>query len=401
VATERLIEAGEREGIARHLARSGSAPALVLDVGWVNGLGAVRSLARAGVRVLALDHRPSALGLRSRYALPLLCPDPTSEEERFAAFLRELVELLPAPAPIFPTHDDGLAAVARAAGSIGGGLLYPFPGWEVLEPLQRKRFQLERAEEAGVAIPATRYPNSAAEARAAVEELGLPLLVKPSEPIGFRKLYRRQAFRCDSAAELDEAYAKAEPFVPMLQEVVPGSDSALYTVGSYLDREGRALGIFCGHKLRQTPPGVGTCRVGETLWLPELVADSLRLLGACGHIGLSQVELKRDERNGAFKLMEINPRLWQWHSLSAACGVNLPLIAYRDLTGDPPAPRTSEGKKKRWAITLLADERIVLPRPPFVEAVFSLRDPKPGFVHLARWGLKRFRALKGTRRSVV
>ena len=73
--------------------------------------------------------------------------------------------------------------------------------------------------------------------------------------------------------------------------------------------------------------------------------------------------------------------------------------AYRDLTGDPPSPRTREGKRKRWAITLLAGERIVFARPPCVEAVFSLRDPKPGLVHLARWGLKGLRGLKRTKRS--
>jgi len=394
-----LIDRSERERIARHLARSASAPALVLDVGWANGLGAVRSLARAGVRVLALDHRSSALGLRSRYALPVLCPDPNFEQERFTAFLGELAELLPAPAPIFPTHDDGLAAVARAARLLDGGLLYPFCDWQRLEPLQRKRFQLERAAEVGVAIPATRYPRSAREARAAAGELGLPLLVKPSEPIGFRLAFRRQAFRCETLAELDDAYAKAEPFVPMLQEVVPGPDSALYTVGSYLDRSGEALGVFCGRKLRQTPPGVGTCRVGESLWLPDLVSSSLALLRACEHVGLSQVELKRDERDGSYKLMEINPRLWLWHTLADACGVNLPLIAYRDLTGDPPSPCTSEGVRKRWAITLLAGERPVFPRPPYVEAVFSVRDPKPGLVHLARWGLKTLRAPKRRKRS--
>ena len=395
MTTERLIEPSERERIVHHLAGSNTAPALVLDVGWVNGLGAVRLLARAGIRVLALDHRPSALGLRSHCALPVLCPDPNGDAERFGAYLQELVELLPAPAPVFPTHDDGLAAVARAAGSLAGKLLCPFPSWEHLERLQRKRFQLERAAEAGVAIPVTRYPVSVAEARAAAEETGLPLLVKPSEPIGFRKLYRRQAFRCETIAELDEAYAKAEPFAPMLQEVVPGPDSALYTVGSYLDSDGVAHGLFCGRKLRQTPPGVGTCRVGESLWLPDLVEDSLRLLRTSGHFGLSQVEFKRDERDGSFKLMEINPRLWQWHTLSASCGVNLPLIAYRDLTGETPRLRTSEGRRKRWAITLLAGERTVFPRPPYVEAVFSLRDPKPGFVHLARWLLKGTRRLRG------
>jgi len=358
---------------------------LVLDVGWVNGLGAIRSLARAGVRVLALDYRPSALGLRSRFALPLVCPNPNADAERFVTFLSELVELLPAPAPVFPTHDDGLAAAAKAAPLLGGKLLCPFPAWEQLETLQRKRYQLERAGEDGISIPVTRYPTSAAEARAAAGETGFPLLVKPSEPIGFRLKYRRQAFRCENMQELDEAYARAEPFVPMLQEVVPGPDSALYTVGSYLDHEGRALGLFCGRKLRQTPRGVGTCRLGESLWLPDLNADALKLLHACAFFGLSQVEFKRDERSGAYKLMEINPRLWQWHTLADACGVNLPLIAYQDLTGKPPSERTSEGKHKRWVITLLPRERPVFARPPFVEAVFSLDDPKPGLAQLARY----------------
>jgi D-aspartate ligase len=156
VIASALIGSSRREKIVRHLGRSDSAPALVLDVGWANGLGAIRSLARSGVRVLAIDHRPSALGLRSREALPVLCPDPNADEERFAAFLGELAELLPAPAPVFPTHDDWLAAVARTAGALDGKLLCPFPDWELLEPLQRKRFQLERAAEAGVAVPATR-----------------------------------------------------------------------------------------------------------------------------------------------------------------------------------------------------------------------------------------------------
>jgi hypothetical protein len=54
-------------------------PAVVVDVGWVNGLAAIRSLGRAGIRVLALDHRPSALGFRSRYAEPVETPDPQDE----------------------------------------------------------------------------------------------------------------------------------------------------------------------------------------------------------------------------------------------------------------------------------------------------------------------------------
>ena len=45
--------------------------AIVVDVGWVNGLAAIRSLGRAGMPVIAVDHRESALGFRSRYAVPI------------------------------------------------------------------------------------------------------------------------------------------------------------------------------------------------------------------------------------------------------------------------------------------------------------------------------------------
>jgi D-aspartate ligase len=378
------IDPALRNRIERRLAGSAAAPALVVDVGWVNGLGAMRLLARAGVRVLALDHKPSALGFRSRCGLPVRTPDPLAHEQ-FAAFLAELVALLPAPAPVFPTHDDVLEGVARAAPALAERLLYPFPPWERRELRQRQRWQLERAAEAGVAAPRTVTPADATEVQAAMREVGLPLLVKPSEPVGFRRRFGRQAFRCETPTAVEVAYAQAEPFAPMLQELVPGSDDQLYTVGSYLDREGRALGVFCGRKLLQTPKGVGTCRLGEAVWLPEVVEQALRLLRACGHVGVSQVEFKRDPRDGSFKLMEVNPRLWQWHTLAAACGVDLPWIAYRDLTGSPPPPVTSErAGGRRWAISLLPGERPLLPRPPYVDAVFSLRDPKPGLVQLVR-----------------
>lgn len=390
---EKIIDQETRARIERYLDGSSAAPAIVLEVGWVNGLGAIQTLARAGVKVLALDHRPYAIGLRSRYCLPLLCPDPYAEEQRFAAFLSELVELLPVPTPIFATHDDGLASVARALPDLGGKLLCPAPDAQKLDVLQQKRWQLARAVEAEVAVPRTLYPGSVSEARQAASELGFPLFIKPSEPVDFRKVYPTQrVFCCESLAELDERYKKAEPYAPMLQEVVPGGDKELYTVGSYLDATGRALGVFCGRKLRQTPRsrklvprGVGSCRHGESLWKSELVEDSLRLLRVCDFSGISQVEFKRDPRDGQFKLMEINPRLWMWHTLAAACGVNLAHIAYLDLTGRPPELSTSEGRRKHWAITLMRGERPVLARPPFVEPLLSLRDPRPALVYLYRY----------------
>ena len=357
------------------------APALVVDVGWVNGLAAIRSLGRAGIPVIAVDHRQSALGFRSRYARPVVSPDP-QDEEAFVSFLAGLE--VDAPAPVFATHDEPLNAIARGAERLGDKFLYPFPPWEVLARIQTKRGQLEAAQGAGVPVPRTAYPASVEEARAAADDLGYPVLVKPSSTEGFKRRFGRQAFRCETGGQVAVAFADAEPFEPMVQEVVPGGDEELFTLGSYLAADGEALGLFCGRKLRQTPPGVGTCRVGEAVWVEEVVEQGLEVLRALEHKGLSQVEFKRDRRDGSFKLMEVNPRLWQWHGLASACGVDLPLIAYRDLTGERPAAVSMNGRRRRWAITLLPGEAPAPQRPPYVDAVFARDDLKPALVQVAR-----------------
>jgi D-aspartate ligase len=339
-------------------------PAAVVDVGWVNGLAAIRSLGRAGVRVLAVDHRPSALGFRSKYAERLLSPDPFEDERRFVNFVRALGDVV-----VFPTHDNVLNAIARYADDLE--VRTPFPSWDLLERVQSKRAQLEQAQAAGVDVP-LQDPGT------------FPVVVKPDRSVEFKRRYKRQAFRCETQADLEDALAKTEEFGAIVQELVPGGDDALYTVGSYLTPDGTPLGVFCGRKLRQTPPGIGTCRVGEAVWVPEAVEAALQLLRSFGYNGLSQVEFKRDARDGRYKLMEINPRLWQWHGLASACGVDLPRIAYADLTGATPPAARMNGNGKRWAITLLPGESPAPQRPPYVDAVFAVDDPKPALVHLAR-----------------
>lgn len=363
---------------------AGRPPAVVVDVGWVNGLAAIRSLGRAGAPVLAVDHRPWALGLRSRYALPVLAPDPAVDPDGFVAALSELGDALGRPAPVFPTHDAALNALARSREALGDRFLCPFPAWDALERIQNKRTQLDAAAAAGIDAPGTFHPRSVEEARAAAAELGYPVLVKPAEPVEFKRRYRRQAFRCETSSQLEDAFAKAEPHQPMVQEFVPGGDDTLYTLGSYLDGTGTPLGIFSGRKLRQTPRLVGTCRVGEAVWVQEVVDAGLKFLAALDYHGLSQVEFKRDPRDGRYKLMEINPRLFQWHGLAAACGVDLPRLAYCDLLGLPHPVAAMNGGGKRWAITFLGGERPVLQRPPYVDAVVARDDLRPAAVHAAR-----------------
>jgi D-aspartate ligase len=342
-------------------------PGVVVGAGWVAGLAAIRSLGRAGVRVLAVDARTGALGFRSRYAEPRVAPARSGSE--YVEFLRGLGEGV-----VFPTHDDDLETIARSRDQ----LLFtcPFPGWEVIGRVQDKREQLAAAARAG--IPAPRVTD------APTEELGFPVLVKPAHATAFRRHFGVKAFRCDTRAELDGAFERALPFEPLVQEWIPGGDETLYTLGSYVSADGEALGVFSGRKLRQTPRQIGTARVAEAVWVGEVVEQGLALLRELGVWGISQVEFKRDPRDGAFKLIEVNPRLWEWHGLASACGVDLPVIAYRDAVGDAPQPVRMKRDGLRWAITFARGARPVPQRPPYVDAMWARDDPRPAFVHAAR-----------------
>jgi D-aspartate ligase len=372
-------------GVREHVAGRALPAAVVCDVGWVNGLGALRALGRAGVPVIAVDHRLSALGFRSRYAFPVVAPDPVPDEAGFVDFMRELGETLDRPAPVFPTQDQHLNALARHREDLGERFLYPFPGWDGLEPLQSKRHQLETAAALGLGVPRTRHPRSADEARTAGSEVGFPLLVKPSDNILFKRVHGRQAFLCRTPDEVERAYEATATFEPMVQEFIPGGDDHLWTLGAYVARDGEALARFSGRKLLQTHANIGAARTGEAVWDEEVVESGLALLGALGFHGIAQVEWKRDARDGSLKLMEVNPRLWQWHSLAAACGADPTMAAYWDLLGHRPAPRSSDGSGKRWSITVMTGRRVALMRPPYVEAVFALDDPKPAVVHAGRY----------------
>lgn len=362
----------------------------------MTALAAIRSLGRAGLRVVVLNHSRRAIGLRSRYAEHVFCPDPRSDEAAFVAELEGLAKRFDGPVPIFPTSDAYLNAIGRHGERLAGAFLFPFPIGDALLRIQRKRYQIERAIELGIPVPRT--------SDIATADFGFPVLVKPSDPVGFMEAVGVKALRCESLEEAKRAVERAQPFDPLVQEWIPGGDEQLFFLGAHLSTSGEGLGIFTGRKVRQLPPGIGTTRVGEAIRIPEVEELGFAYLKGIGCHGLSDVEFKLDARDGELKFMEVNPRLGQWHGLAAAAGVDLPFIAYRDLTGQPVPSSRQTDATKRWAITFLSGsghERPglggsgpVFAKLPYTDAVFSLGDPWPGLVqlgHVTRGVLTRVR----------
>ena len=170
-----------------------------------------------------------------------------------------------------------------------------------------------------------------------------------------------------------------------MKKFVPGTGGAQLSYAA-LCVDGEPIASASAVRLRQRPMDFGKASSHvQTIEDGDAAAQARRLLRALRYTGVVEVEFKRDARDGRFKLMEINARLWQWHGLAAACGADPVQAAYLDLTGRHVGPVTSNGRRTRWAIALVPHERPLFVHPPDVEAVFALDDLRPGVTHLARF----------------
>ena len=300
-----------------------------------------------------------------------------------------------------PRHDEALAAIAPREDEVRDRFRVPWSPWDDMKVTIDKGGQHAAARAIGFPVPGTVDPPADADPREAVRDAGLryPVILKPRYAPEFRRRFRAQVLQADDADALAREWERAVPYGPQIQEVIPGGDECFWTLGSYRDADGVPRATFTGRKLRQWPPNFGTARAAEAVWDPAFAARCHALLDELRYHGISQVEVKRDPRDGRDHLIEVNPRSWLWISLATHCGVNVPYACYLDAIGQPRAWAPGHASGRRWMLTakhLTASVAEVRSgrwsprefarklRPPVIDGVLDPRDPMPAVRQYAR-----------------
>ena len=134
----------------------------------------------------------------------------------------------------------------------------------------------------------------------------------------------------------------------------------------------------------------------ETIECDEVIGPSVRLLEALRWTGLVEVEFKRDEHDGRFKLLDVNPRVWGWHTLCARAGVDFPYLLWLAVRGErvrgvgarPGVRWTRTTTDLPMVVGQVLAHRISLGaylaslRGPRERAIFALDDPVPGLLEV-------------------
>lgn len=371
--------------------------ALVIG-GNLNGLSIARSLGRHGVPVWVATPPNVKLASWSRYTQRSLAW-PDGDDQSQAAYLFDLAEQHALDQwVLFPTSDESAALLAKFHGMLSRRFRVSTPAWDVLRWAYDKRLTYQLAAEQRVECPSTICPFSEADLAAAA--LDFPVILKPATHAVMSRFTADKAWPAANREELLARYRMARELIPpdqiLVQERILGGGESQFSYAA-LCCDGEPIASLTARRARQYPLDFGySSSFVETLDVPEIVAASQRLLSAIRYTGLVEVEYKRDARNGSYKLLDINPRLWTWSTLGARAGIDFPYLLWRILVGKRVRKRTAP-PGVRWvrmstdvpaAIHEMIRGRLSLRsylsslRGPIELAVLASDDPLPGLLDL-------------------
>jgi len=391
-------------------------PAVVMNM-FYTGIGIARSLGERGIPVIGLTSK-QIYGNYTRYADVRRSPDSREEPEQLLAFLFGLGKELTSRAVIFPTRDDDVIFLDHHRGPLGRYFDLAVPRTEVVAACLDKWETYLWATRAGVDTPRCWVIQTPEDLSRVARTITYPCVMKPlsshlwRQGNNWEQVGARKAVRIDSVDVLFGEYrriSQADPRV-LIQELVPGC---------YLDANSTLVAAFTARKLVQIPAGFGTGCIVETVNRPELIEPAAKLLRHMGFTGIAEVEFKWHAGDRSYKLIEVNPRPWDQHSLGRVSGVDLIHFAYCEYAGMPrPTAGTAEPGRKwiaedaflmaalrmLWTQDSNLRELFALARGKRLYAIWSSRDKRPFLMYLSRvipqlaWtGLRRIAAAVGRR----
>jgi len=368
-------------------------PGAIVIGGHFQGLGAVRALARKGVDVVVID-KEHCISRFSRYCHRFFKSPDVLEHNKFYEFLVYLSKIKGMQGRvIFPTDDETVYFLSLYHDKLSEIYRLITPDWDVVKNVYNKRLSYSLALKLGIPIPKSFFPKSCEDL--SNHGLSYPVIIKPAIMRPFFKVTGKKVFRAANESELRKMYKLAstiiEPEDIIIQEQIPEAGKNLYSYCPVMDR-GSVLASITAQRLRQHPMDFGRATTyAETKTVEELEPYAVKFLNAINYSGLAEAEFIYDVRDNTYKFLEVNPRIWGWHSVASGAGVNLPFYAYRLALGLDVKSRTFDTGVK-W-VRFLTDIPIVISEiikgnmtvKDFVDsykgitefAVFSWSDPMP------------------------
>lgn len=251
---------------------------------------------------------------------------PLPEREEFIPHIYKIIENSNVEV-LFPMSNDTVIKISENKKLLEELCVVPIPEHETLLKAHDKLKTARLAESLNIPTPKTYFFNDVDSLISFSETIDYPLIIKPRMG-GGASVY---LYKVNSKNELISAYNTITKNYgqPIIQEYIPGNSEQMCTVNALFDKKSVPLVLFTAKKIREYPIKGGVTSCGISTYEPELIEFATRLFSQIGWYGVAEIEFKVDPRDGKPKLIEINPRFWQYLQLPIACGVNFPYLLYK------------------------------------------------------------------------
>lgn len=271
---------------------------------------------------------------------------------------------------VIPCHDIYVKLLVENEDALTSYFVFNCPTPEIAESFLNKEVFYKKYASYGLNFARTEYYDCKEKQTSPIPiDMFYPLIIKPSDGTdyyahsfeGQPKVFK--ATTPDNAVNfINKVKASGYTGTLLVQEFIQGDDSNLFDAVFYCNTKGKVeLASFAQIGLQEhSPSAIGNATVlingynqyGET---QKLVSELKEFLEKVGYTGFCEFDLKYDNRDKTFKVMEINPRQARSSYYLAALGHNLITYLVEDVF---------DGTEREF--TLLTDEFLLSMVPKII-----------------------------------
>ena len=361
------------------------------------GLGTLRSLRLAGIPAYIACPRGD-LATRSRWYRPTPGATPWSGDLGEAGM--DALRRMPLErCVLIPGRDDAaLWAADIPASRLADRILVSSSNRSTLEILQDKSRFGEFLSHTTIPHPRTFTIRDRADI-AAIPFAELDrVFIKPADSQSFMRAVGVKGLWARNREEFEAIWQRLDgrKLAVIAQEYIPGAADQHFFIDGFRDRRGAITALFARRRVRISPPDFGSSSYCISIPIQDVdtaLPGLAELLERLQYRGIFSAEFKRDARDGAFRILEVNARAWWYVEFATRCGVNVVEMAWRDALDMPVTHAPASYLTHAGCTNLRNDLETVFARrgaarTPFLLAlrqwsrghfnIFRMDDPLPG-----------------------
>lgn len=362
-----------------------------------NAYGMARSFYEEyGIKSLAIGKGALVATANSRIVTVVKTEERLEEDEIFVKTLRDFADEHKGKTLLLvPCGDNYIKLVAKNQDKLRDLYCFTCSEIDLLEELSIKDSFYRVCERYGFLYPKTdscTFENY----KTYMPEFGFPMIIKPANSVAYWNChfpYKKKVFVAENETEyhkiLDAIYGSSYKDTLILQEYIPGDDSHMRVLNCYSGQDGKVKLVSLGRVLleEQTPEGIGSYAAIINGYDEGLAEKMKNFLEEIGYKGFANFDMKFDERDGKYKLFEMNPRQGRSSYFVTAGGYNLAKYLVDDAVLHKDDGYTVANGKVLWSIipkkvifkyvsdeNLLNEAKELINNGKFVQSMFFKGD---------------------------